>query len=153
MTVPPDLVMGLLGSADGNLRALEASLSAELHVRGNTVNLSGSAADVALAEQVIAELIAVVAGGSTPTTATSDPRAVGRLVSSAITVRTAFGQPSWPRSSRPRASDRSRRSARSASRPIASAIAAGSCGSHVSSGITSSLMEEPLEPITGTPQP
>ncbi|MFZ4373335.1 MAG: PhoH family protein [Mycobacterium sp.] len=65
MTVPPDLVMGLLGSADGNLRALEASLSAELHVRGNTVNLSGSAADVALAEQVIAELIAVVAGGQT----------------------------------------------------------------------------------------
>jgi phosphate starvation-inducible PhoH-like protein len=65
MTVPPDLVMGLLGSADGNLRALEANLSAEVHVRGNTVNLSGSAADVALAEQVISELIAIVAGGQT----------------------------------------------------------------------------------------
>ena len=63
MTVPPDLVMGLLGSADGNLRALEASLGAEVHVRGDTVNLSGSAADVALAERVIAELVAVVAGG------------------------------------------------------------------------------------------
>ncbi len=63
MTVPPDLVMGLLGSADVNLRALEASLAAEVHVRGDTVTLSGSAADVALAERVIAELVAVVAGG------------------------------------------------------------------------------------------
>ena len=63
MSVPPDLVMGLLGSADQNLRALEAGLSAEVHVRGNAVNLSGSAADVALAERVISELIAIVAGG------------------------------------------------------------------------------------------
>ena len=63
MTVPPDLVMGLLGSADANLRAIESGLSAEVHVRGDTVTLSGSAADVALAERVIAELVAVVAGG------------------------------------------------------------------------------------------
>ena len=63
MSVPPDLVMGLLGSADQNLRALEAGLSAEVHVRGYAVNLSGSAADVALAERVISELIAIVAGG------------------------------------------------------------------------------------------
>jgi phosphate starvation-inducible PhoH-like protein len=63
MTVPPDLVVGLLGSADQNLRALEAGLSAEIHVRGNAVKLSGSAAEVALAERVISELIAVVAGG------------------------------------------------------------------------------------------
>ncbi len=63
MTVPPDLVVGLLGSADRNLRALETGLSAEVHVRGNAVNLSGSAAEVALAERVISELIAIVAGG------------------------------------------------------------------------------------------
>ena len=63
MTVPPDLVVGLLGSADENLRTLEDGLSAEVHVRGNSVNLSGSAADVALAERVISELIAIVAGG------------------------------------------------------------------------------------------
>ena len=63
MTVPPDLVVGLFGSADQNLRALEASLAAEIHVRGNTVKLSGDAADVALAEQVISELVAIVAGG------------------------------------------------------------------------------------------
>ncbi len=63
MTVPPDLVVGLLGSADENLRALERSLVADLHVRGNTINLYGQSADVALAERVISELIAVVAGG------------------------------------------------------------------------------------------
>ncbi|WP_115320670.1 PhoH family protein [Mycolicibacterium aichiense] len=65
MTVPPDLVVGLLGSADENLRALERSLSADVHVRGNTISLSGEAADVAMAERVISELIAVVAGGQT----------------------------------------------------------------------------------------
>jgi phosphate starvation-inducible protein PhoH and related proteins len=61
--VPPDLIVGLLGSADENLRALERTLSAELHARGNTVTLSGSPADVALAERVVTELIALVAGG------------------------------------------------------------------------------------------
>ena len=63
MTVPPDLVVGLLGSADENLSALESGLAAEIHVRGNAVNLSGAAADVALAERVISELIAILAGG------------------------------------------------------------------------------------------
>lgn len=65
MTVPPDLVVGLLGSADENLRELERDLAADVHVRGNTINLSGSADDVAVAERVISELIAVVAGGQT----------------------------------------------------------------------------------------
>jgi phosphate starvation-inducible protein PhoH and related proteins len=65
MTVPPDLVVGLLGSADENLRALERSLAADLHVRGNTITLSGEAADIAMAERVISELIAIVAGGQT----------------------------------------------------------------------------------------
>jgi phosphate starvation-inducible protein PhoH and related proteins len=65
--VPPDLVVGLLGSADENLRALERILPADLHVRGNAVTLSGEPADVALAERVISELIAIVAGGQTLT--------------------------------------------------------------------------------------
>lgn len=63
INVPPDLVVGLLGSADENLRALERSLAADLHVRGNAVTLSGEPADVALAERVLTELLAVVAGG------------------------------------------------------------------------------------------
>ena len=61
--VPPDLIMGLLGSADENLRALERILPADLHVRGNAVTLTGEPADVALAERVLSELVAVVAGG------------------------------------------------------------------------------------------
>ena len=61
--VPPDLIVGLLGSADENLRALERALSADLHARGNAVTLSGAPADVALAERVVTELIALVAGG------------------------------------------------------------------------------------------
>ncbi len=61
--VPPDLVMGLLGSADENLRALEQLLAADLHVRGNAVTLSGEPADVALAERALSELMAIVAGG------------------------------------------------------------------------------------------
>lgn len=76
MTVPTDLVMGLLGSADANLRALEGHLAADVHVRGDTVNLSGAAAEVALAERVIAELIAVVAGGQA-----LSPDAVRRSIS------------------------------------------------------------------------
>jgi phosphate starvation-inducible PhoH-like protein len=61
--VPPDLVVGLLGSADENLRALERILNADLHVRGNAVTISGEPADVALAERVISELVAIVASG------------------------------------------------------------------------------------------
>ena len=61
--VPPDVVVGLLGSADENLRALERSLNADLHVRGNAVTVSGESADVAMAERVISELVAIVANG------------------------------------------------------------------------------------------
>src|ERR1700723_1849061 len=53
--------MGLLGFADENLRALERTLNADLHVRGNAVTLTGEPADVALAERALSELIAIVA--------------------------------------------------------------------------------------------
>ncbi|HEV7851665.1 MAG TPA: PhoH family protein [Mycobacterium sp.] len=63
INVPPDLVVGLLGSADENLRALERILAADIHARGNALTLSGEPADVALAERVISELIAIAASG------------------------------------------------------------------------------------------
>jgi phosphate starvation-inducible protein PhoH and related proteins len=63
INVPPDHVVGLLGSADENLRALERILAADIHVRGNALTLSGEPADVALAERVVSELIAIVASG------------------------------------------------------------------------------------------
>jgi phosphate starvation-inducible PhoH-like protein len=67
ITVPPDLVVGLLGSSDENLRALERLLSADVHARGNALTLTGEPADVALAERAISELIEVVASGQTLT--------------------------------------------------------------------------------------
>ena len=76
INVPPDLVVGLLGSADENLRALERLLTADVHVRGNAVTLSGEPADVALAERVVSELVAIVNSGQT-----LSPDAVRRSVS------------------------------------------------------------------------
>ena len=63
ITVPPDTIVGLLGSADGNLRELEGLLDADIHARGNEVTFTGEPADVALAERVVAELIAVASSG------------------------------------------------------------------------------------------
>jgi phosphate starvation-inducible PhoH-like protein len=65
--VPPDHVVGLLGSADENLRTLERILAADIHVRGNALTMSGEPADVALAERVVSELIAIVASRQTLT--------------------------------------------------------------------------------------
>ncbi|ORW73086.1 PhoH family protein [Mycobacterium saskatchewanense] len=77
--VPSDVVVGLLGSADENLRALERNLKADLHVRGNSVTLTGEAAEVALAERVISELVAIVSRGQ-PLTPEVVRRSVGMLV-------------------------------------------------------------------------
>ncbi|CPZ28922.1 PhoH-like protein [Mycobacteroides abscessus] len=62
--IPNDLIMGLLGSADENLRELEDVLPADVHVRGNTVTFTGVPAEVALAERVISELIVIARGGN-----------------------------------------------------------------------------------------
>lgn len=67
MEVSPDVVVGLLGTGDRNLRALEELLTADIHVRGNRVTLTGAPADVALAERVLAELISIVRHGTTLT--------------------------------------------------------------------------------------
>ncbi|GAA4388953.1 PhoH family protein [Tsukamurella soli] len=61
--IPIESTFGLLGPADVNLRALESALAADIHARGNVLTLSGSPADVALAERVVAELLGAVRGG------------------------------------------------------------------------------------------
>ena len=76
--VPPESVVGLLGSADGNLRVLEGLLAADIHVRGNTFTISGEPADVALAERAVSELVAIVAGGQ-PLTPEAVRHTVGML--------------------------------------------------------------------------
>ncbi|WP_233608374.1 PhoH family protein [Nocardia stercoris] len=57
----PESVFGFLGSADENLRELERLLDADIHVRGNAVTLTGLAAEVALAERVVEQLVALTA--------------------------------------------------------------------------------------------
>ncbi|MDI9929902.1 PhoH family protein [Rhodococcus sp. IEGM 1354] len=59
LELAPEAVMPLLGQSDENLRALEQMLTADIHVRGNAVTLTGKVPDVALAERVITELAAL----------------------------------------------------------------------------------------------
>ncbi|CAM2962483.1 PhoH family protein [Skermania piniformis] len=59
----PDDVFGFLGSADANLRELEQLLEADIHVRGNTVTLTGAPPEVALAERAVEQLVALVGRG------------------------------------------------------------------------------------------
>ncbi|GAB90099.1 PhoH family protein [Gordonia rhizosphera] len=65
--ISPEVVFGLLGTSDVNLRTLEQLLPADIHVRGNQVTLTGTPADVAASERVIAELVDLV-GRGTPLT-------------------------------------------------------------------------------------
>ncbi|GAA1462011.1 PhoH family protein [Williamsia maris] len=64
MEVSPDVIFGLLGARDANLRTLESLLTADIHVRGNMVTLTGTPPDVATAERVVAELVSVVRAGT-----------------------------------------------------------------------------------------
>nr|WP_224386772.1 PhoH family protein [Pseudonocardia sp. ICBG1293] len=63
MTVPDTALLALLGSRDDSLRAAEEELTADVHVRGNELTLSGAPADVAFAERVFAELITLAERG------------------------------------------------------------------------------------------
>ncbi|GDY31411.1 PhoH family protein [Gandjariella thermophila] len=62
-SVPDWAMLALLGSRDENLRAAEDMLVADVHVRGNEVTLTGSAADVAFAERVFTELVTLAKRG------------------------------------------------------------------------------------------
>jgi phosphate starvation-inducible protein PhoH and related proteins len=61
--VPDDAVLALLGSSDENLKMAEELLTADVHVRGNEVTLSGAPADVAFADRVFAELVTLAERG------------------------------------------------------------------------------------------
>jgi phosphate starvation-inducible PhoH-like protein len=63
MAVPDTAVLSLLGSRDDSLRAAEEELTADVHVRGNELTLSGDPGDVAFAERVFAELITLAERG------------------------------------------------------------------------------------------
>ena len=76
MEISPEAMLPLLGSTDENLKALERALDADIHVRGNTVTFTGVASDVALAERVVSELVALVGKSQALT-----PDAVRRSIS------------------------------------------------------------------------
>jgi phosphate starvation-inducible PhoH-like protein len=82
-------MLGLLGSRDAVLRKLEESLAADVHVRGNRITLRGSAADIAFAERVIRELLALQEAGSMIT-----PDAVRRTIGILTDPQPGTGAPS-----------------------------------------------------------
>ncbi|MGH8792268.1 MAG: PhoH family protein [Stackebrandtia sp.] len=59
----PGTMVSLLGSADEHLRFIERSIRADVHVRGDTVTLTGAPKDIAEAERLFYELIALVERG------------------------------------------------------------------------------------------
>ena len=63
MAVPDTALLALLGSRDESLRTAEEMLSADVHVRGNELTLSGDPGDVAFAERVFTELITLAERG------------------------------------------------------------------------------------------
>jgi phosphate starvation-inducible protein PhoH len=65
IVVPASLSMvSLLGSGDELLRVIEQTFpGTDIHVRGNEITLTGSAAEVALVEGLVDELVAVLRTG------------------------------------------------------------------------------------------
>ncbi|MTD13180.1 phosphate starvation-inducible protein PhoH [Nakamurella sp. YIM 132087] len=84
-------MVGLLGSRDVNLRALEDGLAADVHVRGNRITLRGAAADVALAERSVRELLSLQEGGAL-LTPDAVRRTIGMLSTPASTAGAAAGE-------------------------------------------------------------
>ena len=64
VVVPNSINMvSLLGPGDEHLGLIERSLDAEIHVRGNRITLHGEPADIALAERLLEELVAIIRSG------------------------------------------------------------------------------------------
>ncbi len=60
-------MVSLLGSRDELLAVVEKALKSDVHVRGNEITLTGSAADNALAEALFTQLLALLDAGQTLT--------------------------------------------------------------------------------------
>src|SRR5918912_4303875 len=63
IVIPDSAVLALLGSRDENLKVIEDLLTADVHVRGNEVTVSGAPADVAYAERAFGELVILARRG------------------------------------------------------------------------------------------
>jgi phosphate starvation-inducible PhoH-like protein len=74
----PQKMVHLLGSNDEILRIVEGRVASDIHVRGNEITISGTAADNALAERIFAELLELIDKGE-PITPDAVRRTVGML--------------------------------------------------------------------------
>ncbi len=71
VVVPNSINMvSLLGPGDEHLGVIESSFDADIHVRGNRVALYGEPGEVALAERLLDELVAIIRTGQGVTTET-----------------------------------------------------------------------------------
>src|SRR6516164_11584492 len=76
VVIPDDHSMvSLLGSGDELLHVIERSFRADIHVRGNEITITGTAAETALAAELFEEMTALVGGGAELT-----PAVVERII-------------------------------------------------------------------------
>ena len=79
VVVPNSINMvSVLGPGDEHLSLIEKAFAADVHVRGNRVTLHGEPGEVALAERLIDELVAIIRTGQGVTTETVE-RVIGML--------------------------------------------------------------------------
>jgi phosphate starvation-inducible PhoH-like protein len=77
VVVPNSINMvSLLGPGDEHLALIERAFSADVHVRGNRITMHGEAGEVALAERLLDELVAIIRTGQGVT-----PETVERVLS------------------------------------------------------------------------
>src|SRR5688500_1337376 len=71
VVVPNSINMvSLLGPGDEHLALIEQSFEADVHVRGNRISLQGLPSEIALAERLLDELVAIIRTGQGVTTET-----------------------------------------------------------------------------------
>ena len=79
ITIPASIPMvALLGPRDEFLRIIERDFTADVHVRGNTVTITGGVAEAALVERLLDELVTMIRTGQGLTAETVE-RSIGML--------------------------------------------------------------------------
>src|SRR5262249_53976640 len=77
VVIPDDHSMvSLLGSGDELLHVIESSFDADIHVRGNEITITGTAAETAVVAELFEEMTALLGGGAELT-----PAVVERIIS------------------------------------------------------------------------
>ena len=76
VVIPDDHSMvSLLGSGDELLHVIEGSFDADIHVRGNEITITGTAAETAVVAELFEEMTALLGGGAELT-----PAVVERII-------------------------------------------------------------------------